>query len=75
MPIIPLTVREIPVGDHEFVMARPVAGTWSDFDNTTNRTPREELRPCMVKGHGTSQAIYVIGSQYAHALDKFEIFV
>lgn len=66
-------LREIPYGEHLFVMARPVKGDWKDFNFSTMRQGRHEFRPCMIQGHESGQRIYVIGSQYAYELSQFEI--
>lgn len=62
-----------PYGQHIFVLARPVERDWSSFDGSTMRSGTEEWRPMMVRGHGTGQRLYAIGSPYSHQMEEFEI--
>jgi hypothetical protein len=73
--IIPCTIREIPYGGHEFVMARPTNRDWSDYDGSTMKQGRAEFRPCMIRGHNSGQSMRCIGSPYAHPLSEFELLV
>lgn len=69
----PTQVRDIPYGSHQFVMARPVKGDWSDFDGSTMRQGREEFRPVMISGVEEGQRIFVIGSAHGYDITKFEV--
>jgi hypothetical protein len=66
-------VRDIPYDKHVFVLARPIKGDWKEYDGSTSARGRQEFRPCMIQGHDGGQRLYVIGSQYAYDLTKFEI--
>jgi len=63
-----------PFGGHAFVWARPKDKDWQKFDGTNGLGdgPRE-FRPCKVSGQDNGRRIMVLGSQYAHELDGFEI--
>ena len=72
--IKPVTqVRDIPYASHQFVMARPVMGDWSDFDGSTMRQGREEFRPVMISGVEQGQRIFVIGSAHGYDIANFEV--
>lgn len=71
----PKQVRDIPYASHQFVMARPVKGDWSEYDGSTMRQGREEFRPVMISGVESGQRIFVIGSSYGYDITKFEIGV
>lgn len=72
--IKPVTkVRDIPYGSHQFVLARPVEGDWSDFDGSTMKQGRDEYRPVMISGVEEGQRIFVIGSAYGYDITKFEV--
>ncbi len=69
----PTQVRDIPWGSHQFVLARPVMGDWSDFDGSTMRQGRDEFRPVMIRGVEQGQRIFVIGSASGYDITKFEV--
>ena len=62
-----------PYGEHIFVLARPLAHDWKEFDGSTMNQGREEWRPMMVRGHGTGQRLFSPGSHYAQPMARFEI--
>ena len=62
-------------GKHMFIMVRPVKRDWSDYDGSTMRQGREEFRPCMIRGHNSSQSVRCHGSAYAYPLEEFEELV
>jgi len=66
-------IRDLPFAGHCYVLARPIKGDWSEYDGSTSRQGRQEFRPCMIRGIESGQRVYVIGSQYAYDLAKFEI--
>lgn len=75
-PNSPVTYpRELPMGGHAFVWARPLLGAWSKYDGKLYSTDEEKhgFRPCMVSGQYSGQRITVFGSTLSYPLADFEI--
>jgi hypothetical protein len=58
--------------ESRYVLARPTAKGWSKYSGVQLQG-RDDFRPCLIIGEGTSRRIEVIGNAYAFDPAEFEI--